>query len=175
MWSSGGEAAHVGLHVPQLIPPLDHILPRPATLLGLGHGSGTPGSFFLMAHLFNHQELVFGWSSLLSGRFHLSQTKASSALLDMAHHVQHKLGSTFLWGLGCSYMSLTSEFPDSDSVISSLALAHLYSSTKLGIGSDRAQFPWRPMLVRHLGNPSHFLTWVITNLSHWLADDRLRL
>ncbi len=71
---SDGEAQHVSLHAPHLIPcdfpSLNHIPPHPATLLGLKYGSGTPDSF-LMAHLLNHQKPVFGWSGILQGSFHL--------------------------------------------------------------------------------------------------------
>lgn len=45
---------------------------------------------------------------------------------------------------------------DSVRVISSLALEHLYSSTRLEIGRERAPLPYRPMLLRHLGSSSHF-------------------
>lgn len=42
------------------------------------------------------------------------------------------------------------------SIMSNLTLAHLYSSIRLVIGSERTLFPYSPILMTYLGNPSHF-------------------
>ncbi len=54
---------------------------------------------------------------------------------------------------------------DSVSVISSLTLEHLNSSVRLEIGISRMPLPYSPMLVKHLGSPSHFLANELTTLS----------
>ncbi len=68
---------------------------------------------------------------------------------------------------------LTKGSRDSVRVISSLTFEHLYSSTRLEIGRERAPLPYSPILLRHLGSPSHFLTCTFTNRSSRLAWDRV--
>lgn len=52
-----------------------------------------------------------------------------------------------------------------------LTLAHLYSSTGLEMGSERAPLLYRPTLLRHLRSPSSFLTWELISLCRLLAWD----
>lgn len=60
---------------------------------------------------------------------------------------------------------------DSLSSITSLALAHLYTSKRLDIVRERAPFSHSPTLLRHLGILSHFLTCALTKLMAWDSVD----
>ena len=48
---------------------------------------------------------------------------------------------------------------ESFNVIRSLTLEHLNSSVRLMVGSSRIPFPYRLMLVRQRGTPSHFFMY----------------
>ncbi len=169
---------HSSLQV--IFPPLYTFLSHTAALLGLGHRSGTSvsSSWWHTSSTtrrqrsagvaFCHMGVVapsprpplpcWTWPTILRVDFACATATPGLHLLPVA-----KLGAA----------PLTKGSRDSVRVISSLAFEHLYSSTRLEIGRERAPLPYSPILLRHLGSPSHFLTCTFTNRSSRLAWDRV--
>lgn len=141
--------------------------------LALEFSCQIPQDFGCVARCICH---VLGWSQynqdILEGcqtGWILSQTNiqvcgvyvAPIMKLSMLHSSLHVI---FLLSQPSHLPSLTNESRDSVSVMSSLALVHSYSSTRLEIGSERAPLPESPMLPRHLDSPSDFLPCEFTTL-----------
>lgn len=120
-------------------------------------------------YLLNHKAAVLRWSCLAPGWSALPEAEVSSPTLHMVNVVLVLKGWLCLlcgcrwnplpssWGRSC----WTQEWRDSVSVISSLTLAHLYSSVRPETWSSRMPLLYSPMLLKHLGTPS----WLTSPIS----------
>lgn len=93
----------------------------------------------------------------------LSFQVETSSMLDVAYFISGSEGTAvagvyFLPVARGGATPFIIGFWDSALDISILTLAYFNSSTKLVIGSEKAPSLCSPKLLRHLGNPSHFLT-----------------
>lgn len=100
---------------------------------------------------------AFGWGCLLACGCCCSQSQAPSAILNLAHYVTMSQGVLCL----CDAVPGLQLLPIAKVGAALLTKACFGTSAffhRLELGKKSAPLPYRPMLLWHLGIPSHFLT-----------------
>lgn len=139
-----------------------------------------------MAYVLHHKLSTFSWCCLLPGGlvlflaqnpfFHVVPGQQCPGvkglilchgplMLDCISFCYHRIGAG----------SPTTISLDCLNIMSNLTLAHLFSSVSLVIGSEITLFPYSPIMLRHLGNPSHFLMCELIKQSSLLTCERVTL